>query len=190
MGQTEKFGLNQWDSADRILREDFNADNAKIEQAMTALEGGQEVLRSENRLVRLGEWTSEADTGVLSFPLPEQWYSNYWKLYLIGELKTSTATTFGFSVNEEESYRFPVASGVTQDGWVQIELTPFNLASTTHVKTSCLVYEGPEENPSNTELTRCVADLTPAELLSVGLRLPSGSYYFKAGSHFVLYGLR
>ena len=75
MGQTEKFGLNQWDSADRILREDFNADNAKIEQAMTALEGGQEVLRSENRLVRLEEWSFDEDANPISFPLPEQWYS-------------------------------------------------------------------------------------------------------------------
>ena len=214
MRETSNYKLTQWDKTDRIEMEDFNSDNQKIDsqlhaamqhlaqaasqEGLAAEQAAREAadaaqlstLRSENRLVRLGEWTSQADTGVLSFPLPEQWYSNYWKLYLIGELKTSTATTFGFSVNEEESYRFPVASGVTRDGRVQIELTPFSLSRTTHVKTSCLIYEGPDENPSNAGLTRCVADLTPAEILSVGLRLPSGSYYFKAGSHFVLYGLR
>ena len=34
MEQTSKYGLSQWDAADRILREDFNADNAKIEAAL------------------------------------------------------------------------------------------------------------------------------------------------------------
>lgn len=34
MKQTEHCGLNQWDPADRILREDFNADNLKIAQAL------------------------------------------------------------------------------------------------------------------------------------------------------------
>ena len=37
MNQTANYGLNQWDEQDRILREDFNADNAKIEAALAAL---------------------------------------------------------------------------------------------------------------------------------------------------------
>ena len=36
MEQTSKYGLSQWDAEDRILREDFNADNAKIEAALEA----------------------------------------------------------------------------------------------------------------------------------------------------------
>ena len=38
MEQTSKYGLSQWDAEDRILREDFNADNAKIEAAIKDLE--------------------------------------------------------------------------------------------------------------------------------------------------------
>lgn len=34
MEQTGKYGLSQWDAEDRILREDFNADNTKIETAL------------------------------------------------------------------------------------------------------------------------------------------------------------
>ena len=34
MEQTSKYGLSQWDAEDRILREDFNADNAKIKAAL------------------------------------------------------------------------------------------------------------------------------------------------------------
>jgi hypothetical protein len=34
--KTQNYQLNQWDASDRILREDFNADNAKIDAAMEA----------------------------------------------------------------------------------------------------------------------------------------------------------
>ena len=37
MEQTNNYGLNQWDQQDRILREDFNADNAKIEAALSTI---------------------------------------------------------------------------------------------------------------------------------------------------------
>lgn len=32
--QTEHIGLHQWESADPFLREDFNDDNSKIDQAV------------------------------------------------------------------------------------------------------------------------------------------------------------
>ena len=34
MEQTANYGLNQWDAGDRIMVEDFNADNAKVDQAL------------------------------------------------------------------------------------------------------------------------------------------------------------
>ena len=37
MEQTANYGLNQWAAGDRIMREDFNADNAKVDQALGAL---------------------------------------------------------------------------------------------------------------------------------------------------------
>ena len=33
-GQTKNYGLNQWEAGDKVLREDFNADNAKIDQVL------------------------------------------------------------------------------------------------------------------------------------------------------------
>lgn len=39
MNQTSNFGLSQWEKDDRIQMEDFNADNAKIEAALTTLSG-------------------------------------------------------------------------------------------------------------------------------------------------------
>ena len=34
MTKTQHYQLNQWDAGDRVLREDFNADNAKIDEAL------------------------------------------------------------------------------------------------------------------------------------------------------------
>ena len=36
MNQTANFQLSQWGKSDRILMEDFNSDNAKLEAALTA----------------------------------------------------------------------------------------------------------------------------------------------------------
>ena len=30
-GQTEHYGLNQWEAQDQVLREEFNADNLKLD---------------------------------------------------------------------------------------------------------------------------------------------------------------
>lgn len=46
MQQTEQFKLNQWQKDDRILMEDFNADNLKIETALAGKPGKWELLRT------------------------------------------------------------------------------------------------------------------------------------------------
>ena len=44
MHQTANFQLNQWEATDRLLREDFNTDNAKIEAAILSRLGPVEVI--------------------------------------------------------------------------------------------------------------------------------------------------
>ena len=36
MKQTSNYQLNQWEKTDRILMEDFNGDNAKVDAALKA----------------------------------------------------------------------------------------------------------------------------------------------------------
>ena len=38
MKQTSNYQLNQWEKTDRILMEDFNGDNAKVDAALKALD--------------------------------------------------------------------------------------------------------------------------------------------------------
>lgn len=37
MNETTQYHLNQWEAEDRILRQDFNRDNANLEQALLTL---------------------------------------------------------------------------------------------------------------------------------------------------------
>ena len=56
MQQTEQYQLNQWELADRVLMEDFNADNAKLETALagfdTSLSGLETKLTSLSSSVK------------------------------------------------------------------------------------------------------------------------------------------
>ena len=46
LNQTTNYGLTQWEATDRILMEDFNSDNKKVDTALTGLDGRTEVLES------------------------------------------------------------------------------------------------------------------------------------------------
>ena len=47
MRKTSQYQLNQWDAEDRILREDFNRDNANVEAGLAALNTALETAKSE-----------------------------------------------------------------------------------------------------------------------------------------------
>ena len=51
MQQTENYALNQWDPEDRILRTNFNADNAKIDEAIAAVRDACPVVKSTRTLL-------------------------------------------------------------------------------------------------------------------------------------------
>ena len=66
LNTTEHYQLNQWDGSDRIMREDFNADNRKTEEALTELaeamnqKADQAEMEARQLWVKLGEATSTA----------------------------------------------------------------------------------------------------------------------------------
>ena len=47
-GQTQYYGLSQWEAADKVERVDFNSDNARVDGALRALaeQAGQKADRS------------------------------------------------------------------------------------------------------------------------------------------------
>lgn len=52
MKKTEHLELNQWDPTDRIMRTDFNADNAKIDAALAGLTAAQAGSAGKLELIR------------------------------------------------------------------------------------------------------------------------------------------
>ena len=66
MNKTANYNLNQWDKADRVLMEDFNADNAKIDAALgakaektvvTALQGQVNTVQASVPKIACGTYT-------------------------------------------------------------------------------------------------------------------------------------
>ena len=47
LNQTANYGLSQWENTDRILMEDFNSDNSKIDAALTGLDTRAAALEDE-----------------------------------------------------------------------------------------------------------------------------------------------
>ena len=105
MKQTEVYQLNQWEASDRILREDFNRDNANIEQGLTELSASvtaeqtareQAAEELEARMnarvdaiplvklaeVQVSQAVQQLDLNVENFPL-----SRYFQLILIPEIE-------------------------------------------------------------------------------------------------------
>lgn len=73
MQKTTNYQLNQWDKTDRIQMEDFNADNAKIEQALAEQAGVQKAMETalnSGNLCKFHTMTYEGtDPGVPRNPL-------------------------------------------------------------------------------------------------------------------------
>ena len=65
MKQTEHYQLNLWDGSDRILRTDFNADNAKLDTALA--EQAAAIAKQAEKLAKCGNcqfyYTSYVGTG-------------------------------------------------------------------------------------------------------------------------------
>ena len=68
MNQTEQFQLNQWEKSDRIMMEDFNADNAKTEQVLadhsaTLAEQAALIAKCGNCKIVCGSYTGSGHYG-------------------------------------------------------------------------------------------------------------------------------
>lgn len=76
MNTTEHYQLNQWEGSDRIMREDFNADNRKTEEALTELAEtvaqklGQAEVDATLQWVKIGSASLSGDSNSLSVSIP------------------------------------------------------------------------------------------------------------------------
>lgn len=73
--KTQAYQLNQWDEDDRIMREDFNADNAKIDAAITEV-------RAENPYRLIRSVTTTAEAGQIDVDVSDIDFTKYLKIEL------------------------------------------------------------------------------------------------------------
>lgn len=83
MQQTENYALNQWNPEDRILRTDFNADNAKIDEAIAAVRDACPVVKLLDKVV-LSD-TAQVDLDLSAFDL-----TKYYELFFYFISETGT----------------------------------------------------------------------------------------------------
>lgn len=90
MKKTQNCQLNQWDGDDRIMREDFNADNAKIDAALAAEEQARKRDRTEldaavaqaARFVKLLDITLSVDTEYVEADISSITWGNWQNVHL------------------------------------------------------------------------------------------------------------
>lgn len=82
---TEHFGLSQWERADKVQMEDFNADNARIDAALACHPSGE----------LIADVTVEEESTTLEIDLTQVDWSRYLALVLIAD----TVGYDGFSVD-------------------------------------------------------------------------------------------
>ena len=81
--QTANYQLSQWDAEDRILREDFNDDNQKIDETMAALKAG-------NYFEKLADVTTTQSCQQLDVDLSGVDFTQYDRLIIHPMIKTDT----------------------------------------------------------------------------------------------------
>lgn len=109
MQQTSNYQLNQWEGTDRILRTDFNADNAKIDAAIAELREDLaaqiEAVRAESRLVLLKRETLDTDVSEVEISLEAEHPEQYFELLIYVEPSASTtASSLSLHLNDLTSY--------------------------------------------------------------------------------------
>ncbi len=76
MEHTTNYNLNRWESADRIMMEDFNEDNRKTEEALTSLAAqvaqkvGQAEINDALSWVKVGETVLSKTSESIAFTIP------------------------------------------------------------------------------------------------------------------------
>lgn len=112
MNTTEHYQLNQWEGSDRIMREDFNADNRKTEEALTELADtvaqkiGQAEVDATLKWVKIGE--NVLSGSAYDLPVTISNAENY-RLFLM---------VFDFSGGQSVGLQWPGYNGSISIGYV------------------------------------------------------------------------
>ena len=92
-GQTQYYGLSQWEAADKVERVDFNSDNAKIDAALKANADAIAETAAAFPLVKIKEVTLGADTAQWDIDVSDINFYQYTRIFLLPKLTGSSTDT-------------------------------------------------------------------------------------------------
>lgn len=113
MKKTTNYQLSQWDAEDRILREDFNQDNKKLDDAIAAL-------RDACPLVKLVDFTSQSSQSKMEISLADIDLSDYRELWIYPKFSASTTEPNSVYLTVNDLTEYQTNSFVTQYGLVAL----------------------------------------------------------------------
>ena len=190
MNQTTNYGLNQWVSADRIQMEDFNADNAKLESALTSL-------NEASRYVYLKTVTTTEDLTQVDIDLTDIDWTVYPQIIIMAKIQgvSGSGGRVLFNGCTEKYYRHYNSLGNAEDAFCAGN---FYMDSSTSRYFNRLTITG------STSIPQCDIEIggasqhtsyyftgptgTGAALNTLNFTTNSGS--IAAGTAFVIYGVK
>ena len=102
MQHTTNYNLNQWEDADRVTRADVNADNAKLDAALTGL--NDTIAANASPLVKLLDYTTTEEAASFSVDVSALALGDYPLLFmLLDSPKTSTMNSFWLTINHDNT---------------------------------------------------------------------------------------
>ena len=187
MNYTQNYQLNQWEASDRVLREDFNRDNRKIDAALTAVPPVKLLdLVTKNP-------QKQVDISLTEFS-PEPYAAL--KLYICAKVSnlqvrvnnyTSYCGSSSASGAEGQTNVLITSAGASRPAWMHGELTLlFSPGEGNNQLVSAFLLSG---NGEKVAIGRGTCVLTGA-LQTLNLISGDSANPIPAGSRFRLYGIR
>ena len=93
MTKTTNYQLNQWAKSDRVMMDDFNADNTKIDAALKANADAIAETAAAFPLVKIKEVTLGADTAQWDIDVSDINFYQYTRIFLLPKLTGSSTDT-------------------------------------------------------------------------------------------------
>ena len=113
MKKTTNYQLSQWDAGDRILREDFNQDNKKLDNAIAAL-------RDASPVVKLLDFTARSSQSKMEISLADIDLSDYRELWIYPKFSASTTETNSIYLTVNDLTQYQTNSSSTRFGLVSL----------------------------------------------------------------------
>ena len=106
MNYTKNYQLNQWDAADRVLREDFNEDNRKIEEALKEA-------ASQSTFEKIAELYLTGGSRSVTLTLPDINWSHYYQVHFAVHINATGPGNIYLNDGSSQRYQIGAASSVT-----------------------------------------------------------------------------